>query len=294
MRSAVALVGLVVAIAVAAPAMAQPEDVVETFQKGVDAYRLGDYPKARELLEKARAKDPKLPGPHRFLAAVAQAEKRWDDCVSSARTAIALKPDSTEVEATRKIHDECRTALGRPGFAGTYGDGGAIAVTANVEGATVSLGGLRYGATPLAPRALAVGTVEVLVEKTGWLPAKTTVEVLPSLVTDVDLTMEPDPNAGTEVKPPAVDPTTHGWLLLGEAPAAANATVKIDGELVAIQAEIPLPGGVHEVLVEAQGHERWRRRVRITRGQKTRVAVDLPADSDRGSRRRTAMYVIAG
>src|SRR5262245_34947061 len=129
MRSTLALVGLVVAIAVAAPApaMAQPEDVVETFQKGVDAFRLGDYPKARELLEKARAKDPKLPGPHRFLAAVAQAEKRWDDCVSSARTAIALKPDSSEVEATRKIHDECRTALGRPSFGGTYGDGGAIA-----------------------------------------------------------------------------------------------------------------------------------------------------------------------
>jgi hypothetical protein len=34
--------------------------------------------------------------------------------------------------------------------------------------------------------------------------------------------------------------------------------------------------------------------VRITRGQKTRVAVELAADRDRGSRRRTAMYLLAG
>jgi hypothetical protein len=295
MRSTLVVLVVAVVVALAAPARAQPEDVVATFQAGVDAFRLGDYPKARELLEKARAKDPKLPGPHRFLAAVAQAEKRWEDCVSSARTAISLKPDSTEVEATRKVHDFCRGGLGRTSFTGSYGDGGAIGVTANVEGATVSLGGLRYGATPLAPRALAAGIVEVLVEKTGWLPATVTVEVLPQVVTDVEVRLEPDPGAGAgDGKPPGVDPTTHGWLLLGDAPAAANATVKIDGELVALEAQIPLRGGVHEVNVEAEGRERWRRRVRITRGQKTRVAVDLPPNAERGSRRRTAMYILAG
>src|SRR5262245_51238329 len=100
------LVVLVVATAavLAGPARAQPDEVTKTFQAGADAYRLGKYAEARALLEKARSLDPKLPGPHRFLAAVAQAEHRWDDCIASARQAIILKPDSTEVAATRAIH----------------------------------------------------------------------------------------------------------------------------------------------------------------------------------------------
>lgn len=285
---------LVVALALAGTARAQPDDVVQTFQQGVDAFRLGNYAEARTLLEKARDKDPKLPGPHRFLAAVAQAEKRYDDCVTEARTAIGLKPDSAEVEQTRAVHDACRTALGRPEFTGDYAGGGAVSVSANVEGATVTLGGLRYGATPLLPRALAVGTVDVKIEKTGWLPATTTIEILPAIVTDVNVTLEPDPSAGLDVKPPTVDPTTHGWLVLGAEPAAAGATVKIDGAVVAIEDKIPVTGGVHEVVVEAQGRERWRRRVRITRGQRTVVAVELPTYVDRGAKRRKALYVLAG
>jgi len=295
-------VGLLAVVAAAAcvlagagVARAQPADVAKTFQDGVDAFRLGKYAEARQLLEKARSLDPKLPGPHRFLAAVAQAERRWDDCIASARAAIALKPDSTEVDATRAIHDACRAGLGLATFAGPYGDGGAIAVTANVEGATVTLGGLRYGATPLAPRALAVGPVEVVVEKTGWLAATVQAEVLPQLVTDVIVTLEPDPSATIGIRPPEVDPTTHGWLLLGgDVAATTDAKVTIDGTEVAMQAQIPLTGGVHEVTVEAAGRERWRRRVRITRGQRSKIAVALPTFVDRSGRRKKAMYLIAG
>jgi hypothetical protein len=297
----IALVGLGVVIALALAstfgasiAHAQPSEVTKAFQDGVDAFRLGKYAEARASLEKARGLDPKLPGPHRFLAAVAQAERRWDDCVASARQAIALKPDSTEVAATRTIHDACRDGLGRAPFTGSFGDGGAISVTANVEGATVTLGGLRYGATPLAPRSLATGTVEVTVEKTGWLPARATVEVLPQIVTDVELALEPDPNAGLDATPPAVDPTTHGWLVLGGDANEPDAEITIDGETVAYVDQIPLGGGVHEVKVEAPGRERWRRRVRITRGQRTKVDVALPTFVDRAGSRRSAMYVLAG
>jgi hypothetical protein len=285
-----ALVVVLLAVVAAAPARAQPRgDVGATFQAGVDAFRLGEYEEARTLLERARAMEPSLPGPHRFLAAVAQAEQRWDDCVASAREAMRLKPDSTEIEATRALHDACRAALGRPGFAGSYGDGGALAVTANVDGATVAVGGLRYGGTPLAPRALPAGAVEVVIEKTGWKRAVVQVDVLPHVVTDVVVTLEPAP---VETATDAVDPTTHGWLVLGGSPA--DATLTIDGAQVAMAAELPIEGGVHEVIVEAPGRERWRRRVRITRGQKARVAVAMPAVGARARGRRVAMIVIAG
>jgi hypothetical protein len=284
---------LAVVALLAGTAAAQPRgDVNATFQAGVDAYRLGKYAEARKLLERARTMEPTLPGPHRFLAAVAQAEQRFDDCVVSAREAMRLKPDSTEIEATRTLHDACRASAGRLAFDGNYGDGGAIAVTANIDGATVSVGGLRYGGTPLAPRALPAGPAEVVVEKTGWKRAVVQIEILRRVVTDVAVTLEAEPVADTGGGG-GVDPTTHGWLVVG-AGVPEGATLTIDGAGVAMAAEVPLEGGVHEVVIEAPGRERWRRRVRITRGQKARVAVEMPAAGARARKRRVAMYVLAG
>ena len=91
-RSSVALL-LVASIAAAAP---PPAKFTQEYQAGVDAFRLGKFDDARAHLEKARTLAPKLPGPYRFLAAVAQAQQRWDDCVASARRALELNPASTE------------------------------------------------------------------------------------------------------------------------------------------------------------------------------------------------------
>src|SRR6202000_1781879 len=80
-------------LAVATVASAQPPaKFTSEYQAGVDAFRLGHYDDARAHLEKARSLSPKLPGPHRFLAAVAQAQSRWDDCIDSARQALVLNP----------------------------------------------------------------------------------------------------------------------------------------------------------------------------------------------------------
>jgi tetratricopeptide (TPR) repeat protein len=160
------------------------------FQAGVDAYRLGKYDEARAHLEKAQSIDPKLPGPHRFLAAVAQAQHRWADCVTEARRALQLNPHSTEIAETRKLHDSCRESDGRPVYPGDLGDGAAIAVTANVAGATVRIGGLRYGGTPVAPRLIKAGVLQVDIEKAGYKPARVTIEVLPAIVTDIAVELE--------------------------------------------------------------------------------------------------------
>src|SRR5262245_59879857 len=130
-------------------AAAQPAELAKEFQAGVDAYLLGMLADARRHLEKARDLDPKLPGPYRFLAAVAQAEQRWVDCIDNARKALELNPRSAEVVDTRKLVEACRVSAGRAPYREDLGDSAAIAVTTNVTGATVKINGLTYGGTPI-------------------------------------------------------------------------------------------------------------------------------------------------
>jgi tetratricopeptide (TPR) repeat protein len=191
-RSAVLLGVFAIGAAAAAVAAAGPVSAALTreFQAGVDAYRLGKYDEARAHLEKAQSIDPKLPGPHRFLAAVAQAQRRFADCITETRRALQLNPHSTEIAETRKLHDSCRESDGRAVYPGEIGDGAAIAVTANVAGATVRIGGLRYGGTPVAPRLIKAGVLQVDIEKAGYKPARVTIEALPAIVTDIAVELE--------------------------------------------------------------------------------------------------------
>jgi hypothetical protein len=170
-------------------ANAQPAAVTKEFQAGVDAFRLGKLDEARAHLEKARRLDPKLPGPHRFLAVVARGQQRWDDCIASARTALVLNPRSTEADDTRKVHDECRAAAGREPYRGELGNQAAIAVVTDIDSATVKINGLTYGGTPLAPRPITAGALEIEVRKTGYRPCRTRVTAVPGIVTDARLTL---------------------------------------------------------------------------------------------------------
>lgn len=201
-RAAVAALVLAMSLAIAPRARAVPAALTREFQAGVDAYRLGKYDEARAHLDKAQALDPKLPGPHRFLAAVAQAQRRWPDCVAEARRALQLNPRSQEVAETRKLHDDCRTADGRPAYHGELGDGAAIAVTTSVPGATVRIGGLRYGGTPVEPRQIKPGTLEVDLDKPGYRPAHVTIDALPGIVTDIFAEL-----AAADAKAPAAPAT---------------------------------------------------------------------------------------
>lgn len=181
------LVGPVASVA----ADSTPAGFTREFQAGVDAYRLGKYDDARAHLEKAAGLDPKLPGPHRFLAAVASAQHRWADCIAEARRALQLNPHSQEIADTRKLHDSCRSADGRAAYSGDLGDSAAISVTANVTGATVRIGGLRYGGTPMAPRLIKPGILQVDLDRIGYKPARLTIEALPAIVTDILIELEP-------------------------------------------------------------------------------------------------------
>jgi len=287
---AVAVTAVVLGVGAGRSAAQQPSDrFVREFQAGVDAFRLGKYDDAIGHLEAARDLEPDLPGPHRFLAAVAAAQQRWEDCVTAARVAIGLNPSSSEIAATRKLHDDCRAALGLPGFAGDFAGGGAIAVMANVSGATVSIDGLKYGATPLAPRAIAVGEVEVAAEKTGWKTARAKVRILPGVVTDVVLELEED-SAGTG---DGIGPTevTVGWLLVRGPPGA---TVQVDGAAAAVdeRGRYPLEPGDHVVDVSAPERVPVRRSVRVSRGQEITIEVELVSLDARRRRRRLGRIAV--
>jgi len=280
-----------VLVLVAQVANAQPADVTKEFQAGVDAFRLGRLDEAREHLEKARAADPKLPGPHRFLAAVAQAQQRWPDCIESARKALEANPKSIEVVDTRKLYEMCRVAAGRTPVSEDLGDSAAIAVTTNVPGATVKINGLTYGGTPLAPRPITPGPLAIEIEKAGRLPYKQTVTALPGIVTDVEVDLEADPHAdvpadGDTVKPRAI---TVGYLVV---PPQSGA-MWIDDEAIPDNGErVELSPGTHVIELRLPGKDPWRRRVRISAGQKTTVSPMFVDTEGRGSKERAGFYIV--
>jgi tetratricopeptide (TPR) repeat protein len=177
----------VLALLVGSTAAAKPTaNFSKEFQAGVDAFRLGKLDDARTHLEKARKLDPKLPGPHRFLAAVAQGQKKFDECVAEGHEALHLNPNSSEAPETKKLYDTCRGSAGRAPYRGpSLGDGAAIAVITNIPGASVRINKLQYGGTPLAPRRISAGQLDVEITKTGYKPLHVSVDALAGIVNDV-------------------------------------------------------------------------------------------------------------
>lgn len=271
-------------LVVARTAYAQPApQLTGEFQAGVDAFRLGKFDEARTHLEAARAIDPKLPGPHRFLAAVAQAQGRWDDCITSARTAIELNPRSSEIGDTLKLHDDCRASAGRAPYRGDLADSAAVAVTTNVPGATVKINGLTYGGTPLAPRPITAGTLDIEITKPGWKPATRSVNALAGIVTDVAVDLEADATAqGSELTP-----EEHAKKKRRLGIIAPGATILIDDKPPADE----ISAGTHVVDVRAPGRDPWRRRVRIDAQSRT-ITPQLVVTEECEARERRGLYIL--
>ncbi len=299
--SAVSFLLIVVPLLIASgAARAQEQPVSQQFsrayQAGQDAYNLGKLDRARSQFERARDFEPSLPGPHRWLAQVALAQDRFEDCLAEAIAALELAPQSPQAPAVRAIHAQCRDRLGRPPFTGDYAAGGALAVTANVDGAQVRVNGLAYGATPMDPRAIAVGDVEVGLERSGYLPATTTAKIYEGVVTDVAVELAADPNAATDPDVIAVRSTEDiqdGWVELVGLPA--HATIAVDGQPAARdeRGRIEASSGIHSIEVSSASYEPWRRRVRFYRGQTRRIEVELRTVVARQRQRRRG-YISLG
>lgn len=279
---------------VAGPASAQVKPGFErAYTAAQDAYNLGSYDKARALFEAAR-KEQDLPGPYRWLAQVAKVQGRFEDCLTEAAAYLAKVPEGKLVPDVRALHAACRAELGRPAAPPDLGDSGALAVTSNVEGATITLNGLKYGATPMLPRAVTAGRVQVGISARRYLAREVEVDVVAGIVTDVRIDLEVDPEAPPEAS--LGDPVREvkvGWLVF--AVSTPHATVTIDGKAAAPdeRGRLEHTPGLHEVVIRAPGYEAWRRRVRVVRGQQRTLAVTL-RDQQALSRYRRWGYVSLG
>ncbi len=262
-------------------ATAQPAELMKEFQAGIDAFRLGKFEEARVHLEKARAIDPKLPGPHRFLAAVAQAQSKWEACIESGHKALELNPTSSEAGDTRKLYEGCRISAGRIPAPANLGESAAIAVLTNVPGATVKINGLTYGGTPLAPRPIPAGPLEIEIEKAGWKPVKRSVNAIPGVVSDLNVDLDPDETATTtnETTTTVASKLKHGYLVLP--PNSGTLTIDNGPPPAGDNNRYELESGTHVIELQQPGKDPWRRRVRITAGQKTEVS---PMFVDTGAR----------
>lgn len=261
----------------AQPTSAANAKLARIFQEGVDAYRLGDYAEARKQLEAARKLDPKLPGPHRFLAAVALAEKRYDDCLVSAAQALRVAPQSRELGDTRQLYDDCRAGAGKAGFNGAYGEGGAISITARFDdgtvGAAVTIDGKASGSTPLYPRAIPAGSHQIKVSRAGYKEQVVNVDILPGIVTDVDVVL-------TSGAGPAA---SEGWLelpaALVEGDSGAPISLSIDGKPAKLATRVAVAPGKH-VVVLRRGKAEWSRTVEVAADKTLKLAptfTDKPA-----------------
>jgi tetratricopeptide (TPR) repeat protein len=277
-------------------AHAQQKGFDEAWNKGQDYFNLAKYDEARAQFDKARKLAPTLPGPWRYLGKIAKIQQRWADCVDAYVEAIKLKPDSNNADEVRADLESCRSALGRPSFTGTLPNGfGALAVSSNVEGARVSVDGIGKGATPLAPSPLPAGKHVVQLEKEGYLPAEVRVEVVVTVVVDLDVQLKVDPKAkrtaaGGELP---TEEATVGWIAI--VTNAAGVGVLIDGKVPPSgpQASYEATPGDHLLEVSAPGHETYRRRIRVARGQKRTLNVELQSTDALHSQRRMG-YVFFG
>jgi hypothetical protein len=287
-----------VLIAVAsAPAAAQQisKQFREVWQKGLDAYNLGDNDEARTHFEKAAEFEPTLPGPYRYLADIARRESRFEDCLTLAEKAVTLNPRSEQFPQVQEVHERCREALRRPGFDGDFMDGGAIWVATEPDGARVRINGLSYGATPMDPRGFSTGPARVRVEREGYLPLEVQTQVVYGLVEDVVLELERDPDAREIGQDPnGQADVEHGWLIVRT--RAPDSEILVAGEPPTRDAEgrIEADPGLHEVVVRAPGHEPWRRRVLIARGQNRVLDIELRGQSELAQARRKGWYGVGG
>lgn len=292
MKRAALVLLLVSRVVAAQPAPPVSPELMKEYQAGLDAFHLGKYDDAIAHLQKARDLDPKLPGPYRYLAAVAQAQNRWADCVKNAHKALELKPNSIEVADTKKLYESCRISGGGVPYLQDLTDSAAISVTTNIPGAQVRINGLTYGGTPLAPRPITPGTLDIEITKPGWRPAKTEVNAVVGIVTDVDINLEADPNA--QVKPD-VDVNKpvkfkYGYLLI---PPDATTVLTIDGKPTPLtDKRIELEPGTYVIELSRPGKDPYRRRVRISAGQKSVVNPEFVDTAERGASETRGFYVV--
>ena len=318
MRLRLALVAVVVATAGRAAA-ADPrtaEILIRECQKHFNAL---EYELAAMKCEAALRADESMVGAMRWLTIINRAlgkktneARYYQQCIAWAEMYLRERPTGKFTDRMRDEINACRRAMGQRELpkVETQGQTGALVITCDIDGASVTVDDLRRGGTPLNPIQVTPGRHTLTVYKYGYLPYTAVVEVVTKQVHEVKVQLQRDPNAPIVEQPtsrPAIGTGLPGLGPVGTftpgGPVVEEGTVRIetapeharllvDGKPRAERA-FSVIAGTYVMRVEADGYEPWERRVVVTRGQARLLNVQLRAVADR-QRDRTWAWALTG
>ncbi|GMV41520.1 MAG: hypothetical protein AMXMBFR64_32360 [Myxococcales bacterium] len=216
----------------ATPAAAQapqPESFETVYTRAKEAFAAGEFLKAADLLERAYSLRPDarlMWNIGRSLEAVGEYERAID----AYERYLAGAPDDSERKSAMERLVSCKVAFGK----------GWLSVSADAEGARVSVDGGEAAAAPLKRALLATGTHEVVIRADGRKDVKAVVTVVPGEVVELAVELPALPVEVPVVETPVVtDPVVvevgtpmrdWGWATIG----AGGALIAGGATLVAL------------------------------------------------------------
>ena len=199
-----------------------------------------EYELASSKCEAALKADPSVVGAMRYLAVINRGlgkktgdQRYYTQCIAWAEMYLRERPTGKFTDRMRDEINACRKALGQRELPkiDTQGQTGALVITCDVDGASVTIDELKRGGTPMNPVQVTPGRHNVTVYKFGYIPFTTTIDVVTKQIHEVKVTLVRDPNAPLEpasrpVAQSGVNVTTC-WRLAPRAMVALSSRCEI-------------------------------------------------------------------
>jgi len=279
---AIWLVSSVGAHAQPPPAGSPQTKAIRLFRQANPQLYLGNYAKAIALYQQALRLVPKLAGAWRNLGLAYEGQKAWKKAIHAYRQYIKIAGSSGQYYlAAQKRINVCRGKLGLPPITfSMIGDPGRLDVQVSVDGAMVSVDGMRRGSTPTQPLAVNAGLHLVKVTKLGYLEWSRSIGVKSGQRITVRVALKKDPHY--------VPPRRLVGIKHAKTKNEAYITLRSEAEGVRLYVDgvalsrgrdgaflLPKPGK-HMLEVRAPGRLTWRARVSLLRGEKKTLQPVLP------------------
>ncbi|HEU0031932.1 MAG TPA: PEGA domain-containing protein [Kofleriaceae bacterium] len=147
--------------------------------RGIEAFRRGDFPRARTELAAARDLVPDKPNPYRWLALT---DVQLGECTRAIenidRFVERVVPTDNRLPELARLREYCART-------------GVLRVTTTPPAATLHVDGALVGTTPFRGLAMRAGTHALVVDKPGFEPARRSVIVPAGGELDVRLALSP-------------------------------------------------------------------------------------------------------
>lgn len=271
---------------------------IKLFRQANPQLYMGKYKQAIRLYKRALKLMPKLAGAWRNMGLAYEGLKAWKKAIYAYEQYIKIAGSSGRYYlAAQKRINVCRGKLGLPPITfSMIGNPGKLDVQVNVDGAVVSLDGVRRGSTPTKPLPVNAGLHVVKVTKVGYLEWSKSVGVKSGQRVIVKVELKKDPHY---VPPRRVEGIKHH-----KAKNEAYITVRSEADGVQLFADgvelqknkngafVLAKPKKHVLEVRAPGRLHWRARVSLLRGEKKTLQPVLPLARTKKTFRRWAWVTL--